>query len=497
MPEQYVLQLQNISKQFPGVKALDNVSIDVKPGTVHSIVGENGAGKSTLMKIINGMLKANEGTILVDGKKVDISSPKVASELGISMIFQELNYVPNLTVAENFFINSQPKNKIGLVDWKKLKEQAADLLKQEQLDIDPEAIIATVPISDIQMLEIIKATSRQARIIIMDEPTSSLTRGETKRLFDKIVNLKQRGCTIIYISHKMDEIFELSDYVTIMRDGKTIKTAPVSEFNEKNIISMMVGREINDIYPKREQHIGDKVLELKNFSGGKFKDINMHVYAGEIVGFAGLVGAGRTEIVSALFGLDPYSEGEVILCGEPYKPKTNTRQAIEHGLVMATEDRRKFGLVATRSIKENISLPFLRSFSRLTFLNRKKEVDDVTRLFTRLAIKAPSINTLTSTLSGGNQQKVILAKWLLETPKVLIMDEPTRGIDVGAKHEIYQIMNELADAGVAIIMISSEMPELIGMCKRLYVIADGRITGELNGSEITQEAIMTYATGGQ
>ena len=494
---EYAIQLHHISKSFPGVKALDDVSFDVKWGTVHSIVGENGAGKSTLMKIINGMHGADEGEILVNGQKVSIPNPKVAKSLGIAMIFQELNYVPNLTVAENFFINKQPKNKLGLINWNQIRSKAKEILEKEQVNTTIDTIMGKVPISDIQMLEIIKATSENARIIIMDEPTSSLTRGETRRLFDKIEKLRAEGCAIIYISHKMEEVFSLSDYITIMRDGHSIKTAPASEFSEKDVISMMVGREIDNIYPEREEKPGDVVLEVKNFRGGVFEDVSFNVRAGEIIGFAGLVGAGRTEIVSAIFGLDPYAEGEILLEGKPFTAKSNIRKSIDSGIVMATEDRRKFGLIPTRSIKENISLPYLKKYSTAGLLHLKEEKADAQKYFDRLRVRALGLNTVVSTLSGGNQQKVILAKWLLSKPKVLIMDEPTRGIDVGAKHEIYEIMNELAAEGVAIIMISSELPELIGMCKRIYVVGDGHIKGMLQGSEITQESVMTYATGGK
>lgn len=495
--DEYAIQLHNISKSFPGVKALDNVSFDVKWGTVHSIVGENGAGKSTLMKIINGMHPADEGQVIVDGQVVNITSPKVAKGLGIAMIFQELNYVPNLTVAENFFINQQPKNKLGLVDWKEIRFKAKDILETEQVHTSIDAIMAEVPISDIQMLEIIKATNENARIIIMDEPTSSLTRGETHRLFDKIERLKAEGCAIIYISHKMEEVFSLSDYITIMRDGKSIKTAPASEFTEKDVISMMVGREIDNIYPERESHPGNVVLSVEKLRGGAFSDVSFHVRAGEIVGFAGLVGAGRTEIVSSIFGLDPCIEGTITLEEKPFTSHSNIRKSIDTGIVMATEDRRRFGLIPTRSIKENISLPYLKKFSTAGLLHLNEERTETQKHFDRLRIRALGLNTMVSTLSGGNQQKVILAKWLLRKPKVLIMDEPTRGIDVGAKHEIYEIMNELAAEGVAIIMISSELPELIGMCDRIYVVAEGHITGELVGDEITQESVMTYATGGK
>lgn len=496
MEENYAIQLRNITKTFPGVKALDNVSFDVRYGTVHSIVGENGAGKSTLMKIINGMHNPNSGEILVNGKVQNITNPQIAKNLGISMIFQELVYVPNLTVAENLCLGNHPRTKAGLVDWNKIRAEAQEILDLEEIHTTPTSMMFSVPISDAQMLEIVKATYHNAKIIIMDEPTSSLTQHEAERLFDKIKRLRNEGCAVIYISHKMDEIFRLSDYVTIMRDGKSIKTAPISEFTEKDVISMMVGREVSNLYPTRENAYGEDVLKVENLTGRVFQNVNFHVRAGEIVGFAGLVGAGRTEIVRAVCGFDPITSGSVEICGKKLSPIT-IKNAINHGLVMATEDRRKYGIVGTRSIKENVSLPNLKKLSKMGFVKLKEEAKSVKVYFDRLRVKANSINVPTFTLSGGNQQKIVLAKWLMAHPKVLILDEPTRGIDVGAKYEIYEIMNELANEGMGVVMISSELPELLGMCKRIYVVAEGKIVGELTGDEITQEQVMTYATGGK
>lgn len=495
MNENFALQLRHITKTFPGVKALNDVSFDVRYGTVHSIVGENGAGKSTLMKIINGMHAPNSGEIYVNGEKQNITSPQVAKKLGISMIFQELVYAPNLSVAENLCLGDPPRTKAGFVDWKTMRAQADEILKIEHIHTTPNAMMYTVPISDAQMMEIVKATYHDARIVIMDEPTSSLTQHESERLFDKIRRLKEAGCAVIYISHKMEEIFNLSDYVTIMRDGCSIKTAPISEFTEKDVISMMVGREVSNLYPTCDAVQGEDVLRVENLSGGVFRDVSFHVRAGEIVGFAGLVGAGRTEIVRAVCGFDPITSGTVEVAGETLKPVA-IANAIQKGLVMASEDRRKYGIVGTRSIKENIALPNLKMLSKSGFVEKNKEKAAVQTYFDRLRIKAGSQNVPTYTLSGGNQQKVVLAKWLMAKPKVLILDEPTRGIDVGAKYEIYEIMNELAKQGMGVVMISSELPELIGMCKRIYVVAEGRITGELKSGEITQEKVMTYATGG-
>lgn len=497
MGEQFAISLHNITKSFPGVKALDQVSFDVRYGTVHSIVGENGAGKSTLMKIINGMHRADHGEIYVNGQKQEITSPSVARSLGVSMIFQELVYVPNLTVAENLCLGRPPKNKAGLVDWKTMRRQAQEILDKEQIHAKPTTMMYQVPISDIQMLEIVKATYHNAKIIIMDEPTSSLTQHESMRLFDKIKRLRAEGCAIIYISHKMEEVFQLSDYVTIMRDGKSIKTAPISEFTERDVISMMVGREVDDIYPQREESLGQDVLRVENLCSGKvFQDVSFHVRAGEIVGFAGLVGAGRTEIVRAVCGMDRFDSGTVEVDGKKIKPNS-IQAAIQSGLVMASEDRRKYGIIGTRSIKENISLPNLHKLSSGGFIHLRQEREKVSVYFDRLRIKANSMHTATYTLSGGNQQKVVLAKWLMAKPKVLVLDEPTRGIDVGAKYEIYEIMNEMVQQGMGVVMISSELPELLGMCKRVYVVAEGRIVGELQGKDLTQETVMTYATGGK
>ena len=437
------------------------------------------------------------GEIYVNGQKQEITSPSVARSLGISMIFQELVYVPNLTVAENLCLGHPPKNKAGLVDWKTMRRQAQEILDKEQIHAKPTTMMNRVPISDIQMLEIVKATYHNAKIIIMDEPTSSLTQHESMRLFDKIKRLRAEGCAIIYISHKMEEVFQLSDYVTIMRDGKSIKTAPISEFTERDVISMMVGREVDDIYPQREESLGQDVLRVENLCSGKvFQDVSFHVRAGEIVGFAGLVGAGRTEIVRAVCGMDRFDSGTVEVDGKKIKPNS-IQAAIQSGLVMASEDRRKYGIIGTRSIKENISLPNLHKLSSGGFIHLRQEREKVSVYFDRLRIKANSMHTATYTLSGGNQQKVVLAKWLMAKPKVLVLDEPTRGIDVGAKYEIYEIMNEMVQQGMGVVMISSELPELLGMCKRVYVVAEGRIVGELQGKDLTQETVMTYATGGK
>lgn len=492
----YKLQLKNISKSFPGVKALDDISIDVRPGTVHAIVGENGAGKSTLMKILNGSYLPDTGEIWIDGKRAGIKTPQDAANLGIAMVWQELSYVPYLSVEENLFLNKLPVKR-GFVDWKTIHQQALQILESEDLTFDPKTKLMDLSVSDIQLLEIIKMTNRNAQIIIMDEPTSSLTQHETERLFEKINRMRKEGKTILYISHKMDEIFRLSDDVTVMRDGRKIKTLPIDKINREEIISMMVGREIKNIYPSRDRNVGDVMFEVRGLSSGKkFQNISFNVRKGEIVGFAGLVGAGRTEIMRALAGLDRCDSGEIYLEGKAVNNQT-VGHAIAEGIMMATEDRRRYGLIAVRSIKENISLACLKKLRIGPFVAWKKERSEVQKYFNRMRVKASSTNVLAYTLSGGNQQKVVLAKWMMAQPKVFIMDEPTRGIDVGAKYEIYNLMNEIVGEGKSIIMISSEMPELLGVCDRIYVVHEGKISGEVAYEEFSQELIMSYATGGK
>lgn len=498
MESDYKIQLRNISKSFPGVRALDDVSLNVRRGTVHSIVGENGAGKSTLMKILNGTYRADSGEIHIDGKKADIRTPKDAADLGIAMIYQELQYLPSLTIEENLVINKHPRIKgTPFIDWRKVTQYAKEALEREGITHSTKQLLSRISISDIQLLEIIKATSENARIIIMDEPTSSLTQHETVRLFEKIKRMRQEGITIIYISHKMDEIFELSDDVTVMRDGRFVGTKPISEISRDEIIARMVGRKIENIYPRRENKVGDICFEIRHLSCGKlYQDISLNVRKGEIVGLAGLVGAGRTEIVRAVSGLDPCDSGEVILNGKPVNHKT-VCAAVNEGIMMATEDRQCYGLIGVRSIKENITISCLKKLCNGPFIRLKQEKKEARLYFDRMRVKAPDINNCTSTLSGGNQQKVILARWMMAHPKVFILDEPTRGIDVGAKFEIYNIMNEMVQDGMSIIMISSELPELLGMCDRIYVVCEGRINGEVNRRDFTQELIMNYATGGK
>ena len=489
------LRVSQIEKSFPGVKALDKIDFAVKRGTVHVLCGENGAGKSTLMKIINGIYQPDSGQIFIDEKPVKINNPMQARSLGISMIFQELNYVPEMTVEENIFLGNLPVNKFGKVNWKEVRERTKALLEAENLPYSPTTLLKDLTVSDIQMLEIIKAISYKSEIIIMDEPTSSITLREVEKLFEKIQQLKARGVSIIYISHKLEEIFRIADEITILRDGTVVDSRPKEELDIETVISLMVGRKLTNTYPKEEAEIGETILEVENLnSENVFHDVSFHVKKGEIVGFAGLVGAGRTEVMRALFGLDPITSGTVKIKGK----KVNIRKvkdSIENGMVMLSEDRRRYGIIPMRSVKENTTITDLRKVFYRFRNHSKVERKIVSDIFKALRVKTPTLDTVIASLSGGNQQKIVFAKWLLRDPDILILDEPTRGIDVGAKYEIYKLMTSLVKQGKAVIMVSSELPELIGMCDRIYVMAKGTITGELKREEFSQELIMKYATG--
>jgi inositol transport system ATP-binding protein len=492
-----ILELKNVSKSFPGVKAIDDLSLSVKKGSVHVIVGENGAGKSTLMKIINGVYKPDKGTMVFDGNQLENLNPKKAMEIGISMIYQELNVIPELTIAESIFLGREPSRKFKFfINNKQLYKSAADYLESQNLKYDPSTQYKELTVSQAQIIEIIKAISCNAKLIIMDEPTSAITESEVDFLFGKIAELKKIGVTIIYISHKLDEIFRIADYISVFRDGKHIETGLAREFDKNKIISLMVGRELTNIYPKETVPIGEELMRVEGLSrNGVFQDISFHVKKGEILGIAGLMGAGRTEIVRAIFGLDPKNSGKIYIEGKEINIK-NVTDAINNGIIMLSENRRRYGIIPVRSIKENISLVALKYYFKSKLIKHKKEIETAQKMIEMLTIKTPSMNTMISNLSGGNQQKVVLAKWLLAKPKLLILDEPTRGIDVGAKFEIYKIMCNLAKEGVAIIMISSELPELLGMSDRIVVIGAGRLTGQLSREEATQIKIMEYATRG-
>ncbi len=489
------LRVSDIDKSFPGVKALNKVNFTVRKGTVHVLCGENGAGKSTLMKVINGIYKQDSGEILIDEKPVEIKSPIQARSLGISMIFQELNYMPEMTIEESLFVGNWPRDRYGKIAWKEIRKKTAELLKKENLGYDPETKLKDLTVSDIQMLEILKAISYNSDIIIMDEPTSAITNKEVEVLFKKINELKSRGACIIYISHKMDEIFKIADEITVFRDGCVVDSRPIGEYTLETVISQMVGRKLENNFPKEEIKLGKEILRVNSLTQkGGFEDVSFSAREGEIVGFAGLMGAGRTEVMRALFGLDPYDSGEIFIKDEKTHIR-NVRNSINKKMVMLSEDRRRFGIIPVRSIRENVSLASLNKFIYGGRLHAEAENRAVAEFCGKMNVKTPDYETRIESLSGGNQQKVILAKWMVTNPDILIVDEPTRGIDVGAKYEIYKLMTELARQNKALIMVSSELPELIGMCDRIYVMAKGKVTGMLTRSEFSQESIMEYATG--
>ena len=494
---EYILEMKNIYKEFPGVVALNKVNFKVKRGTIHALVGENGAGKSTLMKILAGLYTADKGEIFFKGEKVNIKDSRTALKLGISMIHQELNPVPNMTVAENIFLGREPETKFkGFVNFNELYRNTKSILKEEKVNFNPKTKLSNLSVSSIQILEIIRAITYDSSLIIMDEPTSALTESEVENLYKKVKKLKNEGVTIIFITHKLDEIFKIVDEVTILRDGKFIETNSIGKLNMRKIISMMVGRKLDTLFPRIEKSIGDPILEVKGLkTKGVFNNINFKVRKGEILGISGLMGSGRTELARAIFGLDPIDKGEIVIDGRVLKINT-PRDAIREGIVMVTEDRKNFGVVLCRSILENISLPNIDQLSGKIFLNKKKEYKEVNNISKSFSIKAPNLYTALDSLSGGNQQKVVVAKWILSNPRILILDEPTRGIDVGAKYEIHKIIGELAKKGLAIIMISSELPEILGMSDRILVMHRGEIRGELLRKEANQEKIMAFATGG-
>jgi len=489
-----ILEMKNIVKRFPGVLALQNAQIEVLPGEVHVLVGENGAGKSTLMKIVSGVYSLDSGELFFKGKPATFSTPKQAREAGIVTIYQELNLIPQLTVTENIFLGDE-LTRGPLVDWGAMNRRARELLMRLHLAIDPRTKVSTLGVAQQQMVEVAKALHERSDLIIMDEPTSALSIAEVQDLFAIIRQLKAEGVAIIYISHHLDEVFEIGDRVTVMRDGKHISTTETRELNVNRLISLMVGRDLSEQFPKERVPRGRELLRVENLTRGKaLQGISFTAYAGEVLGIAGLVGAGRTELVRAIFGADLidsgaiYIEGQRVHIGEPI-------DAIRCGIGLLTEDRKQQGLVLKFNVRENTSLSVLRILTGGLFTNRQREAGLAADYIKRIGIKTSSQDQLVVNLSGGNQQKVVLSKWLATKPKVLIFDEPTRGIDVGAKVEIYRLMNELAAQGVAILMISSEMPEVIGMSDRIMIIAQGRVAGILDHSEATQENILEMATG--
>ncbi len=496
----YILQMKNISKNFPGVKALDKVSLNIRPGTVHALMGENGAGKSTLMKCLFGIYARDEGEIVFNGEVVDLKNTSEALSKGIAMVHQELQPILDRSIAENIFCGRYPTKKIGpitIVDHGKMYDDTEKLLKEVKMNFNPKMKLSALSVSQMQSVEIAKAVSANAKIVIMDEPTSSLTENEVEGLFDIINSLRDKGVSIIYISHKMEEILKISDEVSIMRDGTYVGTWSAKELTTDLIIKRMVGRELTNRFPKRENVPSDVVLEVRNFTSinpKSFKDVSFDLKKGEILGIGGLVGAQRTELMEAIFGVRHTISGTVKYKGEVINI-TRPRDAISKGIALLTEDRRATGIFGVLSISDNVGVSSLDKYLDYKIvINNKKLEKLVAENIKKMSIKTPSSKTKIQTLSGGNQQKVIIARWLANNPDVLILDEPTRGIDVGAKFEIYTIIAELAKQGKSIIMISSEMPELLGMSDRVMVMCEGRVTGFVNSSETTQEEVMSLAT---
>ena len=488
----YVLEMENISKEFPGVKALDNVQLKLKPGTVHALMGENGAGKSTLMKCLFGIYEKNSGKILLDGVEVNFKSTKEALENGVSMVHQELNQVLQRNVLDNIWLGRYPM-KGFFVDEKKMYNDTINIFKDLDIKVDPRKKVADLPIAERQMIEIAKAVSYKSKVIVMDEPTSSLTEKEVDHLFKIIKKLKESGVGIIYISHKMEEIKMISDEITILRDGKWISTNDVSKISTEQIISMMVGRDLTERFPKKDNTAKEMMLEVKNLTAlnqPSIQDVSFELYKGEILGIAGLVGSKRTEIVETIFGMRPKEHGEIILNGKTVKNR-NPEEAIKNGFALVTEERRSTGIFSMLDIAFNSVISNLDRYKNKFRLLKNKDIEKDTQwIVDSMRVKTPSHATKIGTLSGGNQQKVIIGRWLLTEPEVLMLDEPTRGIDVLAKYEIYQLMIDLAKKDKGIIMISSEMPELLGVTDRILVMSNGRVAGIVKTSETNQEEIM-------
>ncbi|MEC0091133.1 sugar ABC transporter ATP-binding protein [Paenibacillus macquariensis] len=491
------ITMQGIHKSFGANRVLIGVDFDLQAGEVHALMGENGAGKSTLMNILIGLHQRDQGTIVIDGQETYFANPKEAERSGIAFIHQELNVWPDMTVLDNLFIGKERTSKFGILNMSEMRALANEQFSKLSVTIPLNRDADECSVGEKQMIEIAKALMTHAKVIVMDEPTAALTEREIQKLFEVIASLKKEGVSIVYISHRMEEIFAICDRITVMRDGKTVDTKAIPDTNFDDVVKKMVGREITDRYPERNSNPGEIVLEVKNASKkGQFKDVNFSVRSGEIVGFSGLMGSGRTEIMRTLFGLDSLDKGDIWVRGKQVSIR-NPDDAMKAGIGFVTEDRKDEGLVLDFSIRDNMVLTNLYSFAPKGLINAKKEQEFVDVLIQRLQIKTQSSATLVRNLSGGNQQKVVIAKWIGIGLSVLILDEPTRGVDVGAKREIYQLMNELTERGVAIIMVSSELPEVLGMSDRIIVVHEGKITGDVSQQEATQENIMTLATGGQ
>ncbi len=500
MAEQYRLEMVGVSKSFPGVKALDGISLKVRPGTVHALMGENGAGKSTLMKCLFGIYKMDEGKVFIDGEQVNIANPDEALKKGLAMVHQELQPIPDRSIAENMYLGRYPMKGVGplrMINHKKMNEEAEKWLRNVKMDFDPKMKLGTLSIGQMQSVEIAKAVSQNAKLVILDEPTSSLTDNEVEALFRIIRDLKSRGVSMIYISHKMAELRQISDDITIMRDGTYVGSWKMADISDDEIVKQMVGRELTNVYPPKEDYRTNetvlKVEHLCSIHERSFQDCSFELKRGEILGFGGLVGAQRTEMMEAIFGMRHVASGKIEVLGKEVTIK-RPEDAIDDSIGMITEDRRGTGILGCLSINDNTAIASYKHYTNAGVIDQKKVDAVVQDSIKKLNIKTPSGKTLIQSLSGGNQQKVIIARWLANNPDILIMDEPTRRIDVDAKDELYQIMIDLVKQGKSIIMISSEMPELIGMSNRIIVMCNGHITGELEGEEATQEQIMACAT---
>jgi ribose transport system ATP-binding protein len=490
------IEMRGIDKLFGSNQVLKQAGFTLESGEVHALMGENGAGKSTLMKILTGVYIKDAGTVLVDGKEVNYKNPQEAEKAGIVFIYQELNVMFDLTVEENLFMGKEIHGKFGICDKKAMQKKAQEALNILGVNISPKTVMAELSVGQQQMVEICKALMADAKVIIMDEPTAALTQSETVALFKVIESLRKKGVSMVYISHRMEEIFELCDRITVLRDGSYIGVKNIPETNMNEIVKMMIGREIGERYPSRNVKIGKEVLKVKELTRkGTFHDVNFSVRAGEVLGVSGLMGAGRTEIMQAIFGNLSYESGTIEIDGKEVKI-SNPRQAMEHGIGFITEDRKTEGLMLDKSIRENISLCNLRRISKSSVISREAEKNMVAEAIKDLHIKCFGSYHECNNLSGGNQQKVVLAKWILTNPKILILDEPTRGVDIGAKKEIYSIINKLAAQGVAIIMVSSELPEVLGMSDNIMVVREGKVRGIISYEEANQERVMTLATGG-
>lgn len=488
-----LLKAENISKSFPGTQALKDVNINIKSGEIHGIIGENGAGKSTLMNILSGVLRADDGgKIFFDGKEVKFNSPREAQEVGIGFVHQELSLCPHVSVAENIYMGRMPKDKLGIINFKKLYQKTVEILDLFDSDIKANADVRNLNVAGRQIVEIAKALSLNCKVLILDEPTSSLNNLESEKLFKIIKDIKQKNIGVLYISHRLEEVFKVCDRVTILRDGIRIDSLDVKKTSPEILIENMVGRKISSFYPEKSKSVEQVIMSVSKFNKkGVFRDINFNLKKGEILGFAGLTGAGRTEVARAICGIDAFDDGEVFIEGEKVKIN-NYNFAIKIGLSYITEDRKKQGLFLKMSVRENISAASLQKVTKNMLIRRSTEYVNAKKLIKKLNIKVSDIEQKTNTISGGNQQKVLFAKWLNIDPRIIIMDEPTRGIDVGAKVEIHRMIRELAENGIGVIIISSELPEIIGMCDRVIVMHEGKISGEIPNN-ITEKNIMTLA----